>query len=36
VDRQRAQRNVSVGLTTAAIAIIVLGLTFFAAINYIG
>jgi hypothetical protein len=36
MDRERAQRNVNVGLTTAAIAIIVFGLTFFAAINYIG
>jgi hypothetical protein len=36
VDRERAQRNLAVGLTTAAIALAVLGLTFFAAINYIG
>jgi hypothetical protein len=36
VDRQRAQRNLGVGLGTAAIAVVVLGLTFFAAINYIG
>jgi hypothetical protein len=36
VDRNRAQRNVSVGLSTAAIAVVVFGLTFFAAINYIG
>jgi hypothetical protein len=36
VDRERAQRTVNVGLTTAAIAVIVFGLAFFAAINYIG
>jgi hypothetical protein len=36
VDRERAQKNLGVGLTTAAIAVVVLGLTFFAAINYIG
>jgi len=36
VDRERAQRNVNTGLFTAAIAIFVFGLTFFAAINYLG
>jgi hypothetical protein len=36
VDRERAQRNLNTGLVTAAIAIFVFGLSFFAAINYIG
>jgi hypothetical protein len=36
VDRERAQRTLGVGLVTAGIAVAVLGLTFFAAINYIG
>jgi hypothetical protein len=36
VDRKRAQRNLNVGLITAGIAVLVFGLTFFAAINYIG
>jgi hypothetical protein len=36
VDRERTQRTIGVGLSTAAIALIVFGLTFFAAINYIG
>jgi hypothetical protein len=36
VDRERAQKDVSTGLVTAAIAVFVFGLTFFAAINYVG
>jgi len=36
VDRERTQRTIGVGLLTAAIALVVFGLTFFVAINYIG
>jgi hypothetical protein len=36
MDRNRAQTNISAGLLTAALAIGVFGLTFFAAIIYIG
>ena len=36
MDRERAQRNFNTGLATAAIAILVFGLSFFVAINYIG
>ena len=36
MDRERAQKDISTGLITAAIAVLVLGLTFFAAINYVG
>jgi hypothetical protein len=36
MDRRLAQRNLISGLTTAALALGVLALTFFAAILYIG
>jgi hypothetical protein len=36
MDRERAQRSLSAGLTAAALAILVFGLSFFAAIQYIG
>ncbi len=36
MDRERAQKNLATGLVTAAIALVVFGVTFFAAINYIG
>jgi hypothetical protein len=36
MDRSLAQRNLKTGLATAALALAVLGLTFFAAILYIG
>jgi hypothetical protein len=36
VDRESARKNLGLGLRTAAIAIGVFGLTFFAAINYLG
>jgi hypothetical protein len=36
MDRERAQRNLATGLLTAAIAVGVFGMAFFAAIEYIG
>jgi hypothetical protein len=36
MDRNRASRRVSTGLAVAALAVFMFGLTFFAAINYIG
>jgi hypothetical protein len=36
MDRTTAQSNLKAGLVTAALALAVLGLTFFAAILYIG
>jgi hypothetical protein len=35
MDRERARRNLNVGLSTAAIAIFVFGMVFFVAINYL-
>jgi hypothetical protein len=36
VDRERSERNLSTALAVASLAILMFGLSFFAAIQYIG